>query len=91
LPVMILLHGLPSSSRMFEPLLQRLGDQFHMIAPDYPGFSHSDWPSQKEFQCTFDQIATVMDHFVVALGLRQYTLYMQDGIGCRPIIPSVPT
>ncbi|MGH8317397.1 MAG: alpha/beta fold hydrolase [Steroidobacteraceae bacterium] len=77
-PVLLLLHGLPSSSRMFEPLLSRLSDQFRLIAPDYPGFGHSDWPNPKEFPYTFDRIATIMDHFAQALDLRQYTLYMQD-------------
>ena len=77
-PVLLLLHGLPSSSRMFEPLFSRLSDQFHLIAPDYPGFGHSDWPNPKEFTYTFDRIATVMDHFTQALGLQRYTLYMQD-------------
>src|SRR5215813_8049186 len=42
-PTLLLLHGLPSSSRMFEPLLLRLSDQYHLVAPDYPGFGHSDW------------------------------------------------
>jgi pimeloyl-ACP methyl ester carboxylesterase len=74
----LLLHGLPSSSRMFEPLLTRLADQFHMVAPDYPGFGHSDAPPPKEFAYTFDHIATVMDHFTEALNLTKYTLYMQD-------------
>ena len=77
-PVILLLHGLPSSSRMYESLLQRLGDQFHLIAPDYPGFGHSDWPSPKEFAYTFDRIADVMDHLVVAMGISQYSLYLQD-------------
>jgi pimeloyl-ACP methyl ester carboxylesterase len=77
-PVLLLLHGLPSSSRMFESLFARLGDRFHMIAPDYPGFGHSDWPNPREFAYTFDHIATVMDHFTQALGLQHYTLYMQD-------------
>jgi pimeloyl-ACP methyl ester carboxylesterase len=77
-PVLLLLHGLPSSSRMFEPLFSRLSDQFHLIAPDYPGFGHSDWPNPKEFAYTFDRIAVVMDHFTQALGLQNYTLYMQD-------------
>ncbi len=77
-PVLLLLHGLPSSSRMFEPLLSRLGDNFHLIAPDYPGFGHSDWPDPKEFAYTFDHIAAVMDHFAQALSLQHYTLYMQD-------------
>jgi len=68
----------PSSSRMFEPLFSRLSGQFHLIAPDYPGFGHSDWPNAKEFAYTFDHIATVMDHFTQVLGLQSYTLYMQD-------------
>jgi hypothetical protein len=43
-PSILLLHGLPSSSRMFQPLLTRLADQYHLVAPDFPGFGHSDWP-----------------------------------------------
>src|SRR5436190_23708543 len=77
-PTILLLHGLPSSSRMFEPLLARLSDEFHLVAPDYPGFGHSDAPSPKEFAYTFDHIAEVMDHFTEALKLDKYTLYMQD-------------
>jgi len=77
-PAILLLHGLPSSSRMFEPLLTRLAGQFHMVAPDYPGFGHSDAPTPKEFSYTFDNIAKVMDHFTEALNLTKYTLYMQD-------------
>src|ERR1700733_16163284 len=77
-PTILLLHGLPSSSRMFEPLFRRLSDRFHLVAPDYPGFGHSDAPSPKEFAYTFDRIAAVMDHFTEAMGLNKYTLYMQD-------------
>ncbi len=77
-PVLLLLHGLPSSSRMFTPLFARLSDHFHLIAPDYPGFGHSDWPDPKTFPYTFDRIADVMNHFTEALGLNHYTLYMQD-------------
>src|ERR1700747_2898030 len=62
-PHFLLLHGLPSSSRMFQPLLTRLGDKYHLIAPDYPGFGHSDWPDPKQFDYTFDHIARVMDDF----------------------------
>jgi pimeloyl-ACP methyl ester carboxylesterase len=77
-PVILLLHGLPSSSRMFQPLLTRLSDNYHLVAPDYPGFGHSDWPDPKEFPYTFDHIATVMEDFVQTLGLSHYALYMQD-------------
>jgi pimeloyl-ACP methyl ester carboxylesterase len=77
-PTILLLHGLPSSSRMFEPLLARLAGRFHLVAPDYPGFGHSDAPAPKQFAYTFDHIAQVMDHFTEALRLTRYTLYMQD-------------
>jgi pimeloyl-ACP methyl ester carboxylesterase len=77
-PTILLLHGLPSSSRMFEPLLTRLADDYHLVAPDYPGFGHSDWPDPKQFDYTFDHIASVMNDFTQALGLSRYTLYMQD-------------
>jgi pimeloyl-ACP methyl ester carboxylesterase len=77
-PTLLLLHGLPSSSRMFEPLLSRLSDHYHLIAPDYPGFGHSDWPDPKKFAYTFDHLAETMNHFTEVLGLSHYTLYMQD-------------
>src|ERR1700686_214711 len=77
-PTILLLHGLPSSSRMFEPLFARLSDRYHLVAPDYPGFGHSDWPDPKRFAYTFDHYAEIMNHFTEALGLPRYTLYMQD-------------
>jgi pimeloyl-ACP methyl ester carboxylesterase len=63
---------------MFEPLLARLAGRYHLVAPDYPGFGHSDWPDPKAFVYTFDHIASVMDGFTQALGLSHYTLYVQD-------------
>ena len=77
-PTLLLLHGLPSSSRMFEPLFARLSDRYHLVAPDYPGFGHSDWPDPKKFAYTFDHYAEIMNHFTEALGLKHYALYMQD-------------
>ena len=77
-PTVLLLHGLPSSFRMFQPLFARLSDRYHLVAPDYPGFGHSDWPDPKKFAYTFDHIAELMNHFTEALGLSRYTLYMQD-------------
>jgi pimeloyl-ACP methyl ester carboxylesterase len=77
-PTMLLLHGLPSSSRMFEPLFARLSDRCHLVAPDYPGFGHSDWPDPKAFAYTFDHYAEIVTRFTEALGLKHYTLYMQD-------------
>ncbi len=46
-PTLLLLHGFPSSSRMFESLFARFSDRYHLVAPDYPGFGHSDWPDPK--------------------------------------------
>src|SRR5476651_1834835 len=77
-PTLLLLHGLPSSSRMFEPLFARLSDRYHLVAPDYPGFGHSNWPDPKKFAYTFDHYAEIMNHFTRSLGLSRYSLYMQD-------------
>jgi pimeloyl-ACP methyl ester carboxylesterase len=88
-PTLLLLHGLPSSSRMFEPLFARLANRYHLVAPDYPGFGHSDWPDPKKFAYTFDHIAEVMNHFTETLGLSRYSLYMQDyggPVGFRMIL-----
>ena len=63
---------------MFEPLFARLSDRYHLVAPDYPGFGHSDWPEPKRFEYTFDHIASVINDFTQATGLSRYTLYMQD-------------
>ena len=62
-PTVLLLHGFPSSSRMFEPLFTRLSGDFHLVAPDYPGFGHSDAPDAKGFAYTFDHIAKIVDRF----------------------------
>lgn len=77
-PTILLLHGLPSSSRMFQTLRTRLSDHYHLVVPDYPGFGHSDWPEPREFAYTFDHIAAVIEAFTNALGLMRYTLYMRD-------------
>src|SRR5207237_2368105 len=58
-PTLLLLHGLPSSSRMFEPLFARLSHRYHLVARDYPGFGHSDWPDPKQLPSTFDHYPDV--------------------------------
>jgi pimeloyl-ACP methyl ester carboxylesterase len=77
-PALLLLHGFPSSSRMYEPLLTRLGDSVRLVAPDYPGFGHSAWPDPAQFAYTFDHLAAVTGRLTEVLGLRQYSLYLQD-------------
>jgi pimeloyl-ACP methyl ester carboxylesterase len=76
--VILLLHGLPSSSRMYGPLLSRLSDRYRLIAPDYPGFGHSAAPAPSAFAYTFDHLADVMIRFTEVLALSRYSLFMQD-------------
>jgi pimeloyl-ACP methyl ester carboxylesterase len=77
-PALLLLHGFPASSFMFRDLIGKLEDQFHLIAPDYPGFGYSGAPSSNEFSYTFDRLADVVETFTQKLGLQRYALYMQD-------------
>ena len=77
-PVLLLLHGFPTSSRMYQGLMPLLADRYHLIAPDYPGFGNSDEPPTTRFAYTFDHITQVMDDFTQALGLKHYSLYMCD-------------
>lgn len=77
-PTILFLHGFPSSSRMYEPLLQRLSAHYHLVAPDYPGFGHSDAPSAQDFSYTFDHLASIMAQFTEAIGLTHYVLCIQD-------------
>ncbi|WP_313899045.1 MULTISPECIES: alpha/beta fold hydrolase [unclassified Methylobacterium] len=77
-PTILLLHGYPSSSRQWEPLLPLLADRYHLIAPDYPGFGQSDAPSLAQYTYTFDNLATKMERLVAHLGIERYTLFLQD-------------
>src|SRR5437899_6306941 len=78
-PVILLLHGVPTSSRMYQPMLESsLSAKYRLIAPDYPGFGHSSWPSPKEFSYTFDNLAQVMEDFADALKLSRYTFFLHD-------------
>src|SRR5713226_4262654 len=81
-PVILLLHGVPTSSRMYQPMLDSsLSTKYHLIAPDYPGFGHSSWPSPKEFSYTFDNLAQVMEDFANSLKLSRYSLFLHDYSG----------
>ena len=77
-PVILLLHGFPTSSQMFRTLMPRLADRYRLVAPDYPGFGHSAMPSRDVFAYTFDHLAAVIDQFTEQLGLTRYALYVQD-------------
>ena len=77
-PTILLLHGFPSSSHMFRDLIPTLADDFHLVAPDYPGFGHSDAPPPDAFTYSFDRIADVVERFTEAVDLSPYSLYMMD-------------
>lgn len=77
-PAILLLHGFPTSSQMFRNLIPQLADKYHVIAPDYPGFGQSSMPKVTEFDYTFDNLASVVEKFTDAVGLKKYSLYVQD-------------
>jgi pimeloyl-ACP methyl ester carboxylesterase len=77
-PTILFLHGFPSSSRMFQGLFPLLAGHYHLIAPDYPGFGHSDAPPASAFKYTFDHLADVMAGFAKAISLPACAVYMQD-------------
>jgi pimeloyl-ACP methyl ester carboxylesterase len=77
-PVILLLHGFPTSSNMFRNLIPRLAGNFHVIAPDYPGYGQSSMPDHSDFEYTFENLANVVDGFVESLGLKKYSLYVMD-------------
>ena len=77
-PVILLLHGFPSSSHMYRDLINDLSDDYHLIAPDYPGFGHSSSPSPTAYNYSFENLALTITHFINALELKKFSLYMQD-------------
>ncbi|MYN42256.1 alpha/beta fold hydrolase [Duganella sp. FT109W] len=77
-PVVVLLHGFPSSSHMFRNLIPALADRYRVIAPDLPGFGLSDMPSPAAFPYGFAGFADIVDHLLVQLGAERYALYVMD-------------
>ena len=88
-PSLLLLHGFPTSSLMFKNLIVALSDKFHLIAPDYPGFGFSDTPSIRDFEYSFENIASYINKFTKAVKLKLFTIYLHDYgsyIGARIIL-----
>jgi pimeloyl-ACP methyl ester carboxylesterase len=77
-PKLVLLHGFPSSSHQYRNLIPALAKDFHIIAPDYPGFGNSDMPDPEVFAYSFDQTSEVIEAFLNAVGFTQFGLYLQD-------------
>ena len=67
-PTILLLHGFPTSSHMFRNLIPALADEFHLIAPDYPGFGASSMPKVDEFEYSFDKLADIVEKLTLKLG-----------------------
>jgi len=77
-PTVLLLHGFPSASHMFRDLIPELAHDYHVVAPDLPGFGQSDMPTRDQFDYTFDNISNVIDRFTEVLGLEKFALYIFD-------------
>src|SRR5690606_1736443 len=77
-PVILLLHGYPTSSHMFRSLIPILNRKYHVIAPDLPGFGYSDSPTRENFDYTFDNLTNVMQAFIDTLELKRFAVYVFD-------------
>jgi pimeloyl-ACP methyl ester carboxylesterase len=77
-PVVLLLHGFPSSSFMFRELIPRLADRYRVIAPDLPGFGFTEVPEGRQYTYSFDALAGTIEAFTEALGLTRYAIYVFD-------------
>lgn len=77
-PVLLLLHGFPSSSHMFRELIPELAERFHLIAPDFPGFGQTDLVDRKTFAYTFANLASTVSRFTEVIGLKKFAMYIFD-------------
>ena len=77
-PTVLLLHGFPTSSQMFRNLIPKLAENYHVVAPDYPGYGQSAMPRRDKFAYTFDNLSNIVDTFTQQLGLSSYALYLMD-------------
>jgi pimeloyl-ACP methyl ester carboxylesterase len=77
-PIILLMHGFPSSSFMFRNLIPILNKKYHVIAPDLPGFGFSDAPSREEYHYTFGHMTKTMQAFIDNMGLKRFAMYVFD-------------
>ncbi len=77
-PTILLLHGYPTSSHMFRNLITDLSVQYHVLAPDYPGYGRSEQPTIKDFEYSFDNMATIVEGFLDELHINKYSIYLMD-------------
>lgn len=77
-PAILLLHGFPTSSQMYRNLIPLLAKNYHVVAPDYPGFGESSAPDPASFNYTFENLSLIVEHFTQSIGLSSYALYVMD-------------
>jgi len=77
-PKLLLLHGFPSAGHMFRDLIPQLANDFHIVAPDLPGFGQSDMPARETFTYSFDRIADVIERFTEVIGFDRFAVYVFD-------------
>ncbi|MBU5344527.1 alpha/beta fold hydrolase [Paenibacillus lautus] len=77
-PVVLLLHGFPTSSQMYRQLIPALADQYHVIAPDYPGFGYSSAPDHDQFQYSFDHFSQLIEELLDQLNIQSFYVYLMD-------------
>jgi pimeloyl-ACP methyl ester carboxylesterase len=77
-PVILLLHGYPTSSHMFRNLMEDLSDDYRLLAPDYPGFGRSEQPPMAEFEYSFDNMAKIVEGFLEELEVETFSIYLMD-------------
>jgi len=77
-PTLLLLHGFPTSSHMFRDLIPQLSQNYHVIAPDYPGYGNSSMPTVDEFEYTFDHMASIVEQLLVKKSINKYSMYVMD-------------
>ena len=77
-PTILLLHGYPTSSHMFRNLIQELAGQYHLIAPDYPGYGRSEQPPIDEFEYSFSGMSKLIEKFLMLKKIERYSLYLMD-------------
>lgn len=77
-PTVLLLHGFPTSSHMFRNLIPMLAGDYHVVAPDLPGFGRTDLPDHKQFSYSFANLADIIGKFTEAIGLKKFSIYIFD-------------
>ena len=77
-PVVLLLHGFPSSSHQYLKLIHFLSEKYHVIAPDFPGYGFTEVPDSLNFEYTFANLTTTTASFLDVLGIKKFAVYIFD-------------